>query len=491
MTRYRLTLITLLGIACGASPAPTEAAPKPDVTLAQNTATQQQPPTPPTAQTNGVPTLAPLVERVRPTVVGVTSRVRPRERGAAQGETPPELEEFWRRFFGGEPPPFHGGPQGPSTGVGSGVIIDQRGIILTNNHVVEGADEVTVRTADEQEHSAKVLGTDPETDIAVLQIENPKTSFTAASLGSSDAVRVGDFVVAIGNPFGLELTVTSGIISAKARVIGAGPYDDFLQTDAAINPGNSGGPLFDLQGNVVGINTAIVATGAGIGFAVPIDLVKALLPQLRESGRVVRGYLGVSIQDLTPEIASALGMPARKGALVAEVQPNAPARDLKAGDVVIAVEGQPVDGAAQLTRRVAQLTPGKQVNLTVVRDGKQQQVKVKLGERPGARELEGRSAPREEPGAIGLSLQDVPPDMARELGIKGGALVAEVRPGSRAAEAGLQPGDVIVEADRKPVASGKALADIAKKVGDKPLLLRVMRDGGAAFLVVPPANADK
>jgi len=483
MTRYRISLVALLGLACGAGPTAADAQPQ----RTQSAQPGRQTETPPAGRTDGTPTLAPLVERVRPTVVGVTSRIVASET-TDQAEVPPELRDFWKRFFGGEPPPFHGGPEGPATGIGSGVIIDAKGVVLTNNHVVEGATEVTVRTADEKEHKARVVGTDPDTDIAVLQFDDVPPNLEVATLGSSDAVRVGDFVVAIGNPFGLELTVTSGIISAKARVIGAGPYDDFLQTDAAINPGNSGGPLFDLNGNVVGINTAIVASGSGIGFAVPIDLVKALLPQLRQTGRVVRGYLGVGIQDLTPELADALGVQLRKGAVVASVQPDAPARNLKPGDVVTAVEGQAVDGAAQLSRRVAQMKPGQQVNLTVLRDGKQQNVRVKLGERPSDLEKRPQTQKPEKPGALGLSLQDVPPEMTRELGVRGGALVADVRSGSRAEEAGLQSGDVIIEADRQPVASAKALADIVRKAGDKQLLLRVVREGGTAFVVVPPAR---
>ena len=473
-----LAPVALLALACGAAPQ--------DAPQAQATRqAQPAPPTPPVAASNGIPTLAPLVERVQPTVVGVTTRIA----ASARGDVPPELEEFWRRFFGDDAPPFRGGPRGPQQGIGSGVIIDARGLVLTNNHVIEGADEVLVHTANDKEYVAEVLGRDPETDIALLQLKDVKEDLPVATLGASDPLRVGDFVVAIGNPFGLELTVTSGIISAKARVIGAGPYDDFLQTDAAINPGNSGGPLFDLHGNVVGINTAIVATGAGIGFAVPIDLIKALLPQLRKEGRVIRGYLGVGIQDLTPELAQALAIDVQKGALVSSVEPKAPAAgQLEVGDVVVAVEGQPVEGAAQLSRRVAQLAPGKKARLTILRDGKRREVEVKLGERPSelAPQRKGEEAGSE--GALGLTLQDVPRELAQQLGVQGGAMIAEVRPGSRAEEAGLMPGDVIVEANRQPVRSAADLTRIVRGAGDEPILLRVARDGGAAFVVVPRAR---
>ncbi len=436
-------------------------------------------PAPPASTDGGAPpSLAPLVERVRPTVVGVTTVLK------GKGEVPPEIEEFWHRFFGRDAP----NPKGERIGIGSGVIIDPSGIILTNNHVVAGAQKVTIRTSDNQEHQAEVVGTDPDTDIAVLRITSDKHAFTTADLGDSDAIQVGDYVVAIGNPFGLELTVTSGIISAKARVIGATPFDDFLQTDAAINPGNSGGPLFDLRGRVIGVNTAIVASGQGIGFAVPIDLIKSLLPQLEKTGRVVRGFLGVGVQDLTPELSKALSIQKEKGALVASVEPKGPGAKagLEPGDAVITIDGRQVDGAAALSRTVAQQKPGSTVTLGILRDGKQRDVKVQLGERPEKKEAPPpkEEAPGEE-GPVGLSIKKVPPEVDQKLGIEGGAMVSGVEPGSRAAEAGLQPGDVIVEANRKPVHQPKDLIDIAKKNGDEPLALRVRRGQAAVYVVVP------
>ncbi|WP_082343453.1 Do family serine endopeptidase [Vulgatibacter incomptus] len=435
-------------------------------------------PAPPHTGAEGeTPSLAPLVDRVRPTVVGVTT--------ISKGKGPsPEIEEFWRRFFGRNAPK----ERGKQIGLGSGVIIDPSGIILTNNHVVAGAQKVLVRTSDDQEHQATVVGTDPDTDVAVIKITEVKGPLQAATLGDSDAIRVGDYVVAIGNPFGLELTVTSGIISAKARVIGATPFDDFLQTDAAINPGNSGGPLFDLSGRVIGINTAIVATGQGIGFAVPIDLIKALLPQLEKTGRVVRGFLGVGVQDLTPELARALGVKAEKGALVSSVDKNGPAANvLHPGDVITTAEGKPVTNAAELSRQVSQLKPGAVVTLGVLREGKQQTVKVKLGERPSKEGKEKEQPPELKPeqGPVGLSISPVPKELADQMGIDGGALVVDVEPGSRAAEAGLRQGDVIVEANRKPVKAPKDLIDVAKKNPKQPLALRVRRGEAAIYLVIP------
>lgn len=469
MKPFRPHLVALITLLCGTSAAQPAAAPRDDRAHG----------TPHGIATDGVPSLAPLVDRVRSTVVGVTTTSK-----SGGGEVPPEIEEFWRRFFGKDAPSLEG-PQGPRTGVGSGVIIDPSGIVLTNNHVVEGADEVRIKTADEVEHQAEVLGTDPETDVAVLRIKDVKGPLQAAVLGSSDSLKVGDFVVAIGNPFGLELTVTSGIISAKARVIGAGPYDDFLQTDAAINPGNSGGPLFDLNGQVVGLNTAIVATGSGIGFAVPIDLVKALLPALREKGRVVRGFLGVGVQDLTPDLAKAMNLGTTKGALVAQVQKGAPARQLEPGDVVMGIDGQAVNNASELTRRVAQLPPGRKVKLQVLRQGKQRTVDVTLGERPNPEERKKKKPHEESEGALGLQIQPVPQELQRELGISGGALVSAVQAGSRADQAGLQPGDVVLEANRKPVKKPEDLVAAAKAAGKDALLLRVARGDAAVFVVIP------
>ncbi len=300
-----------------------------------------------------VRSVAGLVERVRGSVVGVTSKSAPRR------------FPFGRGAGGGE-------------GLGSGVIIEERGIVLTNHHVVAAGSDVTVRTADGDEYPAAVVGADPETDVAVLALLGVQAPLPAAKLGSSDELRVGDGVIAIGNPFGLDFSVTTGIVSAKARVIGAGPYDDFLQTDAAINPGNSGGPLFDLEGNVVGIATAIVQGGQGIGFAVPIDLIEAFLPQLLDRGSVVRGWLGVAAIDL-PHAIDGEG-----GAVISDVMERGPAgaAGLRPGDVVVRVAGRPVKGAGALSRTVALLPPGAPVVLSVVRGGEAVDVEVVLGHRP-------------------------------------------------------------------------------------------------------------
>src|SRR5690606_8379835 len=317
-----------------------------------------------------------------------------------------EIRDFWRRFFGQDP------PLRERRGIGSGVVI-REGIVLTNHHVVEGATEVRIRTADQREYAAEVIGTDPPTDIAVLRVLDLDRPLQVAELGDAESARVGDRVIAIGSPFGLELTVTSGILSAKARVLGAGPYDDFLQTDAAINPGNSGGPLFDMQGRVLGINTAIVAAGQGIGFAVPIDLVRATLPQLEATGRVIRGYLGVVIQDVTPELAEALELSVDDGALVASVVEDGPADEagLRPGDVIVSLDGAPIERAQDLTRRVSRMAPDTMVRLGIRRGAEERTLRLTLGERP---EDGARSAPEEredaDPG-LGLQIGPVPPRM--------------------------------------------------------------------------------
>ncbi len=428
------------------------------------------------------PSLAPLVDQVRPTVVGVTTRT--------EVAMPDDLQRLWRQFFGGTPAP---GPQ-EETGIGSGVIIDPKGLVLTNNHVVADAKEVRVKTADGVEHRAAVKGTDPPTDLAVIQLLDVKERLPAARLGNSDALRVGDYVIAIGNPFGLDLTVTSGIISAKARTIGVGPYDEFLQTDAAINPGNSGGPLFDLKGEVVGINTAITSSGQGIGFAVPIELVEALLPQLESKGRVTRGYLGLSLQDLTPELARALGASAGQGAVVASVEPRGPAAraGLKSGDVVLAVDGAAVTSAAQLARLVALLPPGRKVEIKYHRDRATQVASATLTERPPQKETpqnQGGSGQQPDEDSMGLSLQPVPQGAVGKLGTERGALISEVKPGSRTSRAGLKSGDVIVEVNRKPVTSPGDFAAIAREAKDGPLLVKVLRRGSPLFLAISPPGS--
>ncbi len=430
-----------------------------------------------------LPSLAPLVEAVKGAVVNVD--VQARQAGGMDAHP----------FFGFPMPgPQGGGPGGPPVqqGAGSGSIIDPRGRVLTNHHVIAEALSIQVRLEDGRSFRARVLGSDPLTDLALLELEGVEGELPYVKLGDSDALRVGDYVVAIGNPFGLASSVSAGIISARERNIQAGPYDDFLQTDAAINPGNSGGPLFNLRGEVVGVNTAIVGGGTGIGFAVPSRMAKLLLPQLEE-GVVRRGWLGVAVQDLTPELAAALGVKVEKGAVVSEVTPDTPAAKagLKADDVIIRLDGEAVESAGALTRAVGFMPPGKELSLTVVRDGEETKQQLTLGERPdleGVAEQqrerrEAREALRKEgeAGGFGLTVRD-----ARGRGMPPGALVVHVETGSRAERAGFAPGMVIVEAGGKNIRSAKDLMQALKsaKTGDT-LLLRAQVGEGKVLRALP------
>jgi serine protease Do len=427
---------------------------------------------------------APLVAKLTPAVVNVkVSKVEkaafpwPQMQGRSFGDFP-----FGDSF---------NHPQLPQNrtvqGAGSGVIIAADGTILTNNHVVEGAKEVAVTLADQREFKARIVGRDPKTDLAVLKIDAGK-DLPVASLGDSNQLKVGDWVLAIGNPFGLDHTVTAGIVSAKGRVIGAGPYDDFIQTDASINPGNSGGPLFNMKGEVVGINTAILPNGQGIGFAIPVNTAKPLIPQLLAKGEVTRGYLGVNIQSITPDLAAALQLKERKGALVADVVSGGPAAKagIRRGDVIVVFEGKPVQDSHDLPAMVAATAVDTEVTLTVVRAGQEQQVTATTARLPS----DGTSAeetPQAARGKWGLQLDDVNPQVARKLGIKAdhGVVVVGVQPGSPADEASIQPGEMILEVNRQPVKSVKEVKEQVAQSGDKgPLLLLVQGEQGSRYILL-------
>jgi serine protease Do len=328
--------------------------------------------------------LAPLVAEVKPAVVNISTKQATRQprrglRSPFRGQDP--FEEFFERFFGGPLPQ----PR-PLQSLGSGFLIDKEGHILTNNHVIENAGSITVKLADnnEKEYEAKVVGRDPRTDLALIKISG-RNDLPAVKLGDSDSLQVGDWVIAIGNPFGLGQTVTAGIVSAKGRVIGQGPYDDFIQTDAAINPGNSGGPLFNTQGEVVGINTAIFSQSGGnigISFAVPVNLAKGLVPQLKAKGRVIRGWLGVSIGPVTEEAAKELRLKDRRGALVLEVVERSPAdrAGIQQGDVIVGFDGKDVTSSSDLPRLVGNTPIGKEVSVKLIREGRSRELKVTIRE---------------------------------------------------------------------------------------------------------------
>src|SRR2546425_7747336 len=337
-------------------------------------------------------TFAKVAEAIKPAVININTISKG---GGPGGRTPFEEffgEEFFRRFFGDVPERI------PQRSLGSGVIIDPSGIALTNAHVVEKATEIEVITLDGSKHKAKVIGADKKTDLAVLKLDDGKAKFAFARLGDSDKMQVGDWVIAVGSPFGLQSTVTAGIVSAKARQLGQGPFDDFLQTDAAINPGNSGGPLVNMQGEVIGINTAIVAGGSGIGFAIPSNMARKIYTELSTKGRVTRGWLGGSIQPLTPELAKSFGAKDTKGVLISDVVPDSPAAKagLKPGDILIEFEGRPMEGPGDLQRAVGLTSPDRTAKVKVWRDQGEKTVEVRVGQAP-----DERQAQQQRPGGLG------------------------------------------------------------------------------------------
>ncbi|MGB3400208.1 MAG: DegQ family serine endoprotease [Candidatus Deferrimicrobiaceae bacterium] len=425
-----------------------------------------------------------LAKEVSPAVVNIsTTQVvklrRPRMRSPFGQQDP--FEEFFHNFFGNIP------QEQKRRSLGSGFIVSDDGYILTNNHVVEKADEITVTLLDKEEFQAEVVGTDPKTDIALIKIKAGK-KLPFVPLGDSEGLEIGEWVVAIGNPFGLGHTVTTGIVSAKGRVIGSGPYDDFIQTDASINPGNSGGPLFNMKGEVVGINTAIIQGGQGIGFATPIHLAKSVLGQLKEKGKVTRGWLGVYIQRLTPDMAESLNVPGKKGALVADVTKDGPAEKagIRSGDVVVSFDGKGVESEHDLPQIVASTTPGKKVEVIVIRDGKEVKVPVSIMEMEPEAEQKRAGGPDLSKG-LGLTVQDITPEIARHLNLENpkGVLVSSVDPGSPADDAGFREGDVIRAINRTPVKdSGEFEKQIANVKKDKTVLFLVERGEGRIFLAV-------
>lgn len=455
---------------------PARLASSPDVALAAQADTEQTPAAPASPFTA-------LAARLMPSVVNVkVNKIEKAGFPDFQGQDQP-FGDFFKHFFGDR----QGMGNVPVQGAGSGVIISADGYILTNNHVVDGAREVTVTLADKQEHKARIIGRDAKTDLALLKIDAGR-NLPAAGLGDSDQLKVGDWVMAIGNPFGLSETVTSGIVSAKGRVIGAGPYDDFIQTDASINPGNSGGPLFNMKGEVIGINTAIIPNAQGIGFAIPVNTAKPLIPQLETKGEVTRGYLGVSIQSVTPDLASAMKLGDVKGALVADVVAGGPADQagIRRGDVIVAFGGKDVKDSHDLSVMVAAAPVGKDTDVSVMRDGSEQRINVKVGKMESSERTAGTSRQQAQ-GKWGLQLQDVNPQVASELGLKSksGVLVVGVVPGSPADQAALQQGDVILEANRQPVKSVNELKEKIAGMGDKDsLVLLVQNAQGTRYVVL-------
>lgn len=443
---------------------------------------------------NGQANIADVTARVLPSVVNVFATKM--QRDADQRQTMPFLNDpFFRRFFGA--------PEAPAErrerSLGSGVVIDNKGTILTNNHVVQGSNDIRISLSDKTDLQAELIGTDPHSDLAVLRLKNPPKNIKPLAFGDSSRLRLGDVVLAIGNPFGLGQTVTMGIVSATGRAnMGIVDYEDFIQTDAAINPGNSGGALVDLEGNLVGINTAILSRSGGyqgIGFAIPSNMVRPVMQGLLKDGKVTRGWLGVAIQDITPELSAALGLRSEEGVLVGDVTKGSPAdkAGLRQGDVILQVDNEKVNSSAKLRNLIAMRGPRAKVSLHITRDQKPMTVSVKLATLPDelADKKGGTGPSGSEPSSKdlgGISVAPLDTAARQAFGIAPnlnvGVVIVQVAPGSPASEAGLRPGDVIVEINRQPVTSVRQAVELYQRAQSR-VLLWIQRGLGRTFLVLP------
>jgi len=424
-----------------------------------------------------------LAERVKPAVVNIstTKIFKGRSQGNNFGRSPFNEyfgDDFFNRFFGDMPQRDF-----KQRSLGSGFIISNDGYILTNNHMVENTDKILVKISDGKEYEAKIIGADAKTDIALIKIK-PDNGLPTVTLGDSDVVRVGEWVIAIGNPFGLEQTVTAGIVSAKGRVIGAGAYDNFIQTDASINPGNSGGPLFNMQGKVIAINTAIVAQGQGIGFAIPINMAKSILEDLKTKGKVTRGWLGISIQDISDDIAKNMNYKGKSGALVSDVFKGDPAdkAGIKVGDIIIEINGKSINDTHDLLLTTASLHVGEKATIKALRDGKETSFIVVVTERKDKPEI----ALTKKSGAyFGIAVQEINKELARRLGIPHdtGVIVTDVEEGSPADDVGIQQNDVIVQVNKVKIISLKQFSTEMSKAAEKKSVILLIKRGNSNFFV--------
>jgi serine protease Do len=437
------------------------------------------------------PDFVELAKRLKPTVVNIRTAkiIKPKQRVQRSPFAQSPFDNFFQDFFGQYNDQMPQQRSRREQSLGTGFIISTDGYILTNNHVVNGADEVMVKLADGREVKGEIKGLDDKLDLALIKISD-KEPLQAAVLGDSEALEVGEWVMAIGNPFGLAQTVTAGIVSAKGRVIGSGPYDDFIQTDASINPGNSGGPLFSADGKVIGINTAIIAGGQGIGFAIPINIAKGIYEQLRDSGKVTRGYLGVRFQPLTADLAKSFGLESEKGALIANVEKDTPAEKagLKAGDIILEYDGKPISEGSELPRHVAATPVDKKVKMVVFRDKKKQDVYVVIGKLKGSG-TDAVAVAGGENEKLGITVQELTKELATRLNIKdvkSGLVITEVKQGSSAEEAGVTPGSIIIEVNGQRPDSMETFSPLVAtiKKGDVVRLLLRRPEGSMHYVAM-------
>lgn len=443
----------------------------------------------PSAHPFGSDLIVKIVKEEKPAVVNIsTSRTIKRQSGPKPKGSPFGHRNPFEEFFGEEPfEHFFDMPRGPEKrkSLGSGFVIDKEGYILTNYHVIEKADEIKVTLENGKEYDGEVVGTDPKTDIALIRIKS-NGNLPVALMGDSDKIEVGEWVVAIGNPFGLNHTVTVGVVSAMGRDIGSGPYDNFIQTDASINPGNSGGPLINARGEVIGINTAIMASGQGIGFAIPINMAKTILNDLKTKGSVTRGWLGVLVQKITPELAESFNLKEEQGALVSDVLKGGPAEKagFQRGDVILEFNNKPIKTMEDLPKVVAETPPEKEVEVKILREGKPKTLRVAVGKQE---EPEKLAAEKKTSERLGMTIEDITPEMAKQMNLEDpkGVVISEVEPGSAAQEAGLRQGDVILELNREKVENVKDYKRILDKATDKSSLLMLVKRGeNTLFLTI-------
>ena len=421
--------------------------------------------------------ISPTVKRLTPSVVNISTTTVIKASPFASPYQDEHFKKFFEKFFSDQMPER----EFRNKGLGSGFIMSSDGYIITNNHVVRKAEEIEVILEGGKKYTAKIVGTDPVTDLALLKID-PEGSLPAVEIGDSSTLEIGDWVFAIGNPFGLGHTVTAGIVSAKGRALGIGRYDNFIQTDAAINPGNSGGPLFDYEGRVVGVNTAVMARGQGLGFAIPVNMAKFVIEHLKVHGRVIRGWLGIMIQDITPEISEALGINRDKGGLVSEVKEGSPAgkAGLRRGDVIVSVEGEKIPDAATLTRKLALTKPGVDTKFVVFRDGKEKTFTIKLIEHPENEKIKESADKMKAEEKLGIEVSEITQQLRNRFKIKasGGVIVINVAPGSLASESGFRAGDVILEVNGDSVNGLDEYREALEEHGSGRTLLFLIERGG-------------